>query len=62
MDKHERNYISFFQSKASEKQYEWTIKTKNKRRSVVSVIVPNNTRISYDIPLPCVMTMPPSAL
>ena len=62
MDKHERYYISSFQSKTSEKQYVWNINTKNKRVSVVSIIVPNNICISYDIHLPCVMTMPPSTL
>ena len=64
MDKHEGNYISSFQSKAYGKQYVWNIKTKNKRLSVVSVIMPNKicTCISYDITLPCVMITPGSTL
>ena len=32
-------------------------KTKTKRLSVVSVMVPNNISIIYNIPLPCIVTM-----
>ena len=59
-DKHERRrelLALYFTLKQGFRKEIWKIKLKLKVLRLVSVIVPNTTFISYNIPLPCVVTM-----